>query len=561
MADGFAKQRWCLELKLLALLPLFAANILPGITPAAMCAITPTIENPYENVDWGTADYVHSMSHQHGYGITTLRELWEMGYRHVAWANYYPSGPRDFPLPDEFLREHPDALAAPNAEQHSCKDDGLHFNALGSFYATGHGDFPRKLARAVSPLEYEFRGLNGYDSAAPWRSVYWLKVALVKNKDHAGENAPPPLLTVDGAAEINKDTLEPLAAGDIRDRPLTAAGVFARGTALYLRAASECLRVRIEFDPAAMQVGALGLSQGVHRPWRDAFRAALDGTGVDKHGKRVEGLLYPDGGGITINHPASKSIDGYLEMLDYDPRVLGIEIWNERGKFGFGPLRDGETMLYYRHWNEILATGRRCFGFFVKDHGKPRGRNVLVLPGKAGRSREEREHDALRAYRKGCFFGSLGAIAVGQDAMPCMPYDYSEFRFSRIAVRRDDAGKPLGVEAAVEGADKTKRPHTQIRFITDAGVALVADDQAAYFAFPCDAAGAIACRFVRVEAFAYPAQDNAGAALTAEAVAAMNVYEISRMHDRRGDGPVPGVPIADMIFAQPIMINYQRSTP
>ena len=212
-------------------------------------------------------------------------------------------------------------------------------------------------------------------------------------------------------------------------------------------------------------------------------------------------------------------------------------------------------MLYYRHWNAILATGRRCFGFFVKDHGHPRGRNVLVLPNKAGRAREEREHDALRAYRNGCFFGSLGAIAVDKAGAPCMPYDYSEFRFSRIVVRRNDTGKPLGIEAAVDGADKTKRPNTQIRFVTDAGVALVANGKTAFFEFPRDANGAITCKYVRVEAFAYPDKDNDGESLSAEAVASMNVYEISRLHDRKGTSPVPGVPIADMIFSQPIRIR------
>ncbi|HQI02578.1 MAG TPA: hypothetical protein PLA18_14975, partial [Deltaproteobacteria bacterium] len=75
---------------------------------------------------------------------------------------------------------------------------------------------------------------------------------------------------------------------------------------------------------------------------------------------RIEGLLYPDGGGITINHPAGKTAADYLELLDFDTRVLGIEIWNERGKFGFGPLRDGETLLYYRHWNDIRHGPAPC---------------------------------------------------------------------------------------------------------------------------------------------------------------------------------------------------------
>ena len=538
-------------------MPLIAANLAAGMVASPVRAAQPTVENPYEHVDWESADYVHSMSHQHGWGRSTLEKMWAMGFRHFAFANYYPSRPREFPLPDDFVKQHPDALAAPNAEHHSCTDSRLHFNGLGSYYTTGGRHQAKKFDRAVSPVEYDFTGLHGFDpDRSPWKSVCWLQVALTRIKDGDKENARTALLTVDGATEIRPRTLRLVGDGGIRERPLTGKDVFSRGGLFYLRVASDRLRVRVDFDPSAMKVAALGLMQGVHRPWRDAFRAALDGTAVDSDGNPVEGLVYPDGGGITINHPTARSIDGYLGMLDFDDRVLGIEVWNERGKYGFGPLRGTETMLYYRHWDAILATGRRCFGFFVKDHGGPRGRNVLVLPKGAERSREEREHDALRAYRNGCFFGSLGAIAVDEAGKPCMPYDYSEFRFSRIVVRRDAAGTPLGVEAAAHGADRAKRPNTQIRFVTDAGVAQVANDGAgAFFEFPRDANGAITCRYVRVEAIAYPDKDNNGTSLTAEALGAMDVYEISRLHDRNGESAGPEPPaIADMIFSQPLRI-------
>lgn len=537
------------------LLSLTAVGLVLGVVQSLVHAAQPMIESPYEGVDWDSVDYVHSMSHQHGWGMSTLEKMWDMGYRHFAFSNYYPSRPREFPLPDDFLEQHPDALAAPNAEHHSCTDHRLHFNTLGSYYATGGRQQARKLERTVSPVEYEFTGVHGFDpDRAPWKSMCWLRVALSPLNDEEEESARTPLLTVDGAAEIHPRTLKLVGTGDIRDRPLTGKNVFGRGEVFYLRLASDRLRVRVDFDSSAMKVGSLVLMQGVHRPWRDAFRAALDGTGKGSDGTPIEGLVYPDGGGITINHPAARGIESYLEMLDFDGRVLGIEIWNERGKYGFGPLRDEENMLYYRHWDAILATGRRCFGFFVKDHGGPRGRNVLVLPTAAGRSREEREHDALRAYRNGCFFGSLGAIAVDEAGKPCMPYDYSEFRFSRIAVRRDDDGKPLGLEVAVGGADEGKRPNTQIRFVNDGGLAHVVNGKKSAFDFPRDADGAIACRYVRVEALAYPDKDNNGIPLTAAAVAAMDVYELSRMHDRDGKSPVPGAAIADMIFSQPIRV-------
>ncbi len=40
------------------------------------------------------------------------------------------------------------------------------------------------------------------------------------------------------------------------------------------------------------------------------------------------GLIDPEGGGITLNHPGGK-MDTYLEMLDFDSRVLGLEVWNQ----------------------------------------------------------------------------------------------------------------------------------------------------------------------------------------------------------------------------------------
>ncbi|HCN78573.1 MAG TPA: hypothetical protein DIT13_15435 [Verrucomicrobiales bacterium] len=67
------------------------------------------------------------------------------------------------------------------------------------------------------------------------------------------------------------------------------------------------------------------LMQGTNRPWRDVFREAF------------EKLQHPDGGGMTLNHPTGKLAD-YLPMLDFDPRVLGIEVWSQLTS-GFGSSR------------------------------------------------------------------------------------------------------------------------------------------------------------------------------------------------------------------------------
>jgi hypothetical protein len=130
-------------------------------------------------------------------------------------------------------------------------------------------------------------------------------------------------------------------------------------------------------------------------------------------------------------------------------------------------------------------------------------------------------------------------------------------------VKENGQRQPAGIMVSVDGADRTKRPNTQIRFITDAGVAKVVDDASALFEFPRDAAGAVSCRFVRIEAFAYPATHLGGRPLTSEALSAMSVHEISRLHDRLGpftmskldpSGTAP-IPVVDMIFSQPILLQ------
>ena len=113
-------------------------------------------------------------------------------------------------------------------------------------------------------------------------------------------------------------------------------------------------------------------------------------TAVDR---MLGALIVPDGGGVTINHPSwsSHSRNFVAELLDYDPRILGIEV-----------LEAGVNSEAY--WDWVLATGRQCFGFFVPDHRiRPEdgvfGVNVLVVP-------ERTAEACLKAYRRGDFYGA-----------------------------------------------------------------------------------------------------------------------------------------------------------
>ena len=113
-------------------------------------------------------------------------------------------------------------------------------------------------------------------------------------------------------------------------------------------------------------------------------------------------LQYPDAGGITLNHPlvpGDQNIDSYINMLDYDDRVLGIEIYNDSACGIYG-MENHEDFLEY--WDYILSTGRRCWGFAVVDWqgGTEWGSHLLMLS-------EFDEHEALKAYRNGNFYSQL----------------------------------------------------------------------------------------------------------------------------------------------------------
>lgn len=512
------------------------------------------VMNPYEEVRWETTEYLHSFTHLHA-SSGQLQALWEMGFRHFPISNYYPSKPL-YPLPSEFVREHPDAIGAPNAEQHTTTDAALHFNVIGSYYTTGYGETP-KLELSKPPLEHTFRNLHVFNAAEePWRGVYRLDLAFASvAKDVATASVS---VTIDGALEVSEMNFAVTAGnGIVRDRVLTPSS----RRALTLKTLAECMHVRIAFDPATTRITQFRLMQGVNRPWRDAFRAGLDGTRRDADGKPVEGLMFADGGGITINHP-TEPLARICEQLDFDERVLGIEFWNQRRMFGGRTLELAETMPFYTMWDDVLRSGRRCFGFCVKDHCLNwRGRNVLLVPPGVTEA-TAREREALRAYRHGCFFGLLGAMSVSPEGKPVQPYDLSEFRFTRLVVRRTE-GQPTGLEVTVDGADARLRPNTHIRFITEQGIAQVADRGTTYFAFPRAADGRVTCRYVRVEAFAYPNTHLGGQALTSAALNKMTVFQIGRLHDFRADMGMPtmdgdkGTPlgVVDMIFSQPILFR------
>lgn len=513
------------------------------------------LHDPYADVDWDKSDYLHSMSHQHtGQTAASCEEFYAMGYRHFAFSNYYPSAPT-YPLPQAFLAKHSDVVAAPNAEQHSMPDAGLHFNSLGSLLATGYGGSLSAAQCSAAPLVHRFDGLQVFNEASPWAGVYRLDLVLTAVTEGGAAT-----LTVEGATEcefVGKFATK----GAVSDRPLKAGS-----HKFYLRTTEPHLHMRLIYDKNALTVTQCRLMQGTNRPWREVFAAALDGETTD--GVRSGGLLHADGGGITLNHP-TQDRKLYEMFLDFDPRVLGIEVWNQLTS-GFGSSKGfyddsaGPHLHFYKLWDDLLRTGRRCWGFFVKDHNTHgRGRNVLLVPTAAGHAADA-EAEALRAYRKGAFFGSVAALAVNETGEVVSPYDYSTFRFTRITVRRDQAGQATAIEVAITGNDRLKRPNVQIRFVTDQGLSLIVDAPQAEFPLQRDASGQLVAAFVRIEALAYPDTHLGGAPLTADTIRGMNVHDISLLHDRRSAGRGAHfsssggaelrsrIPIVDMVFSQPL---------
>ena len=140
--------------------------------------------------------------------------------------------------------------------------------------------------------------------------------------------------------------------------------------------------------------------RGIQKTWQKGFDEI------------IEALQFPNGGGITINHPSWSRDNGTLttetifNMLDYHEAVLGIEIYNDSGNYDPNTATlPEETQRDLNLWDSILSTGRRCWGFTVSDHGhKYRdpwfGMMTLLLD-------EFTEEKALTAYRIGAFYGRL----------------------------------------------------------------------------------------------------------------------------------------------------------
>ena len=336
---------------------LAAARVAMGAVPPAVGAaagataggaVAPRNRHPYKGIDWASAHQIRGTTHVH---CKTQEDL-DVILRRIEFltlSNYYPSAPW-YPL----------AKMTEN-------------------YYRLHHDFPVTV--------------NGKRVEGPFD---WNKIVGKWIKD-----LPP---------ELQKEY--PFKEGGKIFRPLPE-GVLGAPNAEHhsFRLADGRGIVRLHMNSPGSAFASGTFDQWQKRRFQTGERGGYNfgsgelwSTAIDR---MVEGLIYPDGGGVTINHPVWSAYERpfVLDILDHDPRVLGMEVIE-------GGCVNGET-----YWDWVLATGRQCFGFFVPDH-KIRlkdgsfGVNVLVVP-------ERSVHACLKAYRDGNFYGAKRGL--------------NELKFTRIA--------------------------------------------------------------------------------------------------------------------------------
>ena len=302
--------------------------------------------NPYEGVNWQSAIRVPSATHMHIVNQENLDNGYRYGVRHFPISNYYPSAPYDANtrLSDFRLRQWWGTVRDGRR-----LDPPINWNDIITW---------------EHELEEPYRTNFPFAETEPVYTDIPEDVILSHNAEHHGFTNSSAHICSPGSS-------------------------FASGT----------------FDANwHYHLDRHGFPWGFGGTWQEGFKGML------------QGLDYPDGGGITINHPTSLtrfSDDQVFEMLDFDERVLGIEIYNDthghRNWFknldDRAPDEPEEIGFSLNPWDRILSTGRRCWGFCVPDHkvekgGNWNGRSVLLVS-------EFTEHNCLKAYRQGQFYGCL----------------------------------------------------------------------------------------------------------------------------------------------------------
>ena len=333
----------------------------------------PRNRRPYTGIDWVTAQLVNTTSHGHCLNQRMLDAYLKHNFGLITISNYYPSAPT---MPGRtFRRDHYRVH-----HDHAVMVKGVR--------TAGPFDWNAIIAPQAEKLDEKFRRQLPFKEGGPLFEKWPDGLLEAPNGEHHG------FLDAKGRSLGNVHMCAPGSA-------------FKSGT----------------FD-AHNSFGTMG--RGYHFGSGEFWQVAVD--------RMIDGLICPDGGGVTINHPRWTHLDRglLLEMLDYDPRVLGIEV-----------LEAGVNSENY--WDWALATGRQCYGFFVPDwsiNGEVFGVNVLVV-------REKTIEACLKAYRDGNFYGA--AHGLGELRFTNIAFDGKTVTASTDKPARFEVITANGVRAANEG--------------------------------------------------------------------------------------------------------------
>jgi len=374
-----------------------------------------TIDNPYEGINWSRFQQIDSTTHVH---ITDQQKLdkicQNLKLKHIPISNYYPSTPYYPPVKlrrNQFMvRQEFGTMFDPDNKGRERYKTGKYING---------------------PLEWNRIIMDP-------KTGWYDKLPEERKKQMPFEEKGPLFTNIPEGVIFSPSS---------EQHTYTNSGMHA--CALGSLYSSGTFDAHDEF-----QTIQNGYCAGNGLPWEEVFKRILDQ------------LLFKDGGGITINHPVWSylSFDDIAKMLDFDPRVLGIEIYNDLCATGYGDPNKGWGLKF---WDQALSSGRRCLGFCVPDHTVGKGKNMLLVP-------EFNEHECLKAYRKGAFFG----IVLDNG-----------LRFTNIELKQNT----LLIE--------TNRNST-IRLATDKGEALKKAGRTNYeYEIPLNSEGQPEIMYVRIEAW------------------------------------------------------------
>ena len=314
----------------------------PGGAAAAKRPAKPRNRRPYAGLDWSKVLRVKTTSHGHCMNQWFLDAYLKRGFGLLTMSNYYPSAPwwPASKMTENYWRLHHDHAVMVNGKR---VEGPFDWNKI---IAPWKDTLSAADAARFSSWAAKYPFVEGKKIFKPLPPG----VLEAPNAEHHG------FLLENGRTAPNLHMCSPGSA-------------FASGT----------------FDAHNI---AKTYSHGYHFGSGEFWGTAID--------RMIAGLIHPDGGGVTINHPSWTKLDRelMLKILDHDPRVLGIEVIEDSGY-------NSEN-----YWDWALSTGRQCFGFFVPDwhvENKVFGVNVLCV-------QEKTVHACLKAYREGNFYGALNGL-------------------------------------------------------------------------------------------------------------------------------------------------------